>query len=98
MQGTALCSKINPVAQSVNEALVIGSLLPLCLNLMDAPWMKWKDGTKRKEQFCTDSIYGIWMGLDHLTVFKDLRYRSLTNTTRGQRRSAVGGMGHRMHF
>lgn len=38
--GTALCSKTNPVVQSVNEALVVGFLLPLCLNLMDAPWMK----------------------------------------------------------
>lgn len=33
-----------------------------------------KDGRKRKEQLCIDSNRDIWMGLDQLTAFKDLRY------------------------
>lgn len=41
--GTALCSKTNPVVQSANEALVVGSS---CLNLMDTPWMEWRMGER----------------------------------------------------
>lgn len=43
MWGTALCSKTNPVVQSANEALVVGSS---CLNLMDTPWMEWRMGER----------------------------------------------------
>lgn len=35
-----------------------------------------EDGRKRKEQFCIDSNHAIWMGLDQLTAFRDLRYRT----------------------
>lgn len=48
---TALCFKINPVVQVVNEALVVGSLLPLCLNLMDVPWMKWRMAGRERNSF-----------------------------------------------
>lgn len=55
-----------------------------------------EDGRKRKEQFCIDSNRDIWMGLDQLTAFKDLRYgiSVLYNpVVRGN--LLFGGMGNR---
>lgn len=96
MRGTALCSKTNPVVQSVNEALVVGSLLPLCCEPNGCPVDEVEDGRERKERFCIDSNRDIWMGSDQLTAFKDPCYGISVHYSPMVRGSLLfGGMGDR---